>query len=94
MFSYYRKVVEINDLKAVLSKWNLTHVNQCMFLEEFTRRGEVHVDDMIERMKDMVRKYYAVQDPVLLAAQAQDDLLDTDLNALPFEALPRQRGDK
>jgi len=52
------KMVDIADLKQVLSKWNLTYVSQSLFLEEFTRKGQVNVINMIERMKVIVKNAY------------------------------------
>jgi hypothetical protein len=59
------KFIELADLKSVLQKYNLTYINQCLFLQEFTRKGSVHVEDLIVRMKACVRDYYSAEKQAL-----------------------------
>jgi hypothetical protein len=61
------KFIDLADLKSVLHKYNLTYINQCLFLQEFTHKGSVHVEDLITRMKTCVRDYYSPEKQALSA---------------------------
>ena len=46
-----------------------------MFLQEFTRKGHVHVEDLIVRMKQCVREYYSTENQL---AQADESAMPSN----------------
>jgi len=44
-----------------LTKFYVNYINQGLFLQEFTRKEQVHIEDLIERMKACVKTRYGSQ---------------------------------
>jgi hypothetical protein len=53
------KYIDLADLRSVLSKFYVNYVNQGLFLQEFTRKGQVHIEDLVVRMKQCVNSAYS-----------------------------------
>jgi len=52
------KFVQQADLRSVLTKFGVSYINQELFLKEFTKGEQVHVEDLATRVKAMTRKHY------------------------------------
>lgn len=46
------KIIDVPDLRQVLSKFGVNYINQEIFLSEFTKNEKAHVEDLIARMKN------------------------------------------
>ena len=54
----YLKVIQIPDLRQVLSKFGVSSINQDMFIKEFTKGEAAQVEELIEAIKSRARKFY------------------------------------
>ena len=52
------KFIQLADLKVVLTKFGVNYINQEEFLKEFTKGNQVHIEDLITRVKSFVRRHY------------------------------------
>lgn len=52
------KFIQLADLRQVLTKFGLSYINQEMFLKDFTKGEQVHVEDLITRVKSVARQHY------------------------------------
>ena len=52
------KFIQQADLRSVLAKFGVSYINQDMFLREFTKGEQVHIEDLVTRVKAMTRKHY------------------------------------
>lgn len=77
------KVIEIPDLRIVLRKFGLNYINQEMFIKEFVRGTEVHVDDLAARIKRVAVEHYSQ------TGQALDDQTEANSTAQLVEEQKR-----
>lgn len=52
------KFIQLADLRQVLAKFGLSYVNQDMFLKEYTRGEQIHVEDLIGRLQSVAHRHY------------------------------------
>lgn len=52
------KFIQQADLRSVLTKFGVSYINQELFLKEFAKGEQVHVEDLVTRVKAMTRKHY------------------------------------
>jgi Ca2+-binding EF-hand superfamily protein len=52
------KFIQQADLRSVLAKFGVSYINQEMFLKEFSKGDQVHVEDLVTRVKAMTRQHY------------------------------------
>lgn len=52
------KFIQLADLRQVLTKFGVSYINQDMFLKEFTRGEQIHVEDLIGRLQSVAHRHY------------------------------------
>jgi len=52
------KIIEVPDLRQVLTKFGVNYINQEIFLNEFSRNEAVHIEDLVTRMKNCLQMAY------------------------------------
>lgn len=52
------KFIKLADLRQVLKKFGLSYINQGMFLKEYTRGEQIHVEDLIGRLRSTAHRLY------------------------------------
>lgn len=66
----------------MLTKFGVSYINQEMFLKEFAKGDQVHVEDLVTRVKAMTRKHYQatglVSGEVAFEASTMAELRRTD----------------
>jgi len=45
-------------LRQVLKKFGLSYINQDIFLKTYTRGEQIHVEDLIGRLKSVAHRHY------------------------------------
>ena len=56
------KFIDISNLRKVLTKFGLSYINQGMFIQEFTKGVQVHIDDLIAQMNQCKKKQYGSEE--------------------------------
>lgn len=72
------KFIQLADLRQVLTKFGVSYINQDMFLKEFTKGDQVHIEDLVTRAKAMTRRHYQNQGQ----ASMQEDFEPTSISEL------------
>lgn len=54
------KMIEPADLRYVLKQFGFTYPSQSAFIEQICKNAQVHIEDLISRMKSIVKQYYGV----------------------------------
>lgn len=52
------KFIQLADLRQVLTKFGVSYINQDLFLKECTKGEQVHIEDLITRVKSVTSKHY------------------------------------
>ena len=52
------KFIQLADLRQVLTKFGVSYINQDLFLKECTKGEQVHIEDLITRVKAVTSKHY------------------------------------
>jgi hypothetical protein len=52
------KFISLPDLRQVLTKFGVSYINQDLFLKDCTKGEQVHIEDLIARVKAVTRQHY------------------------------------
>lgn len=65
------KFIQQADLRSVLTKFGVSYINQEMFLKEFAKAEQVHVEDLVTRVKAAARQHFQATGQAASEADAE-----------------------